>query len=171
MKIILVGYMGCGKSTIARKLSKKLQIPALDLDKIIEKNYNATVSEIFQQKGEVYFRKIEHELFASLIANKESAILSLGGGTPCYSNNHELLKGNERISIYLKGSIETLFKRLKKGRAKRPLIANMKKKELQEFIAKHLFERSFYYNQVDHIISIDEKESDEVCTEIEKILA
>jgi shikimate kinase len=171
MKIILVGYMGCGKSTIARKLSKKLQIPVIDLDKTIEKNHNATVSEIFKEKGEVYFRKIEQELFSSLLTNNETAILSLGGGTPCYSNNHLLLKGDNRISIYLKGSIETLFKRLKKGRAKRPLIADMKKKELQEFIAKHLFERSFYYNQVDHSISIDGKDSNEISAEIEKLLA
>ncbi len=158
--------MGSGKSTIAKLLSEKLQIPCLDLDKIIEKNCEMTVSEIFKEKGEIYFRKLERELFLELMDSNETSILSLGGGTPCYSNNHELLKTDKAVSFYLKASIETLFNRLSKKKMKRPIIANMNDDELKEFIAKHLFERSFYYNQVDYVIDIDNKSAKKIGKEI-----
>src|SRR5436190_1389040 len=110
-KIVLLGYMGSGKSTIARLLSESLGISYLDLDEIIEKKTNQSIKEIFETKGEIYFRKIEHEIFRNLIIEKDSKemILSLGGGTPCYANNHEFLNGEGIISIYLKASIDTLY--------------------------------------------------------------
>ena len=101
-KIILLGYMGCGKSTIAKLLANSTSFSYLDLDEIIEKNENASVKNIFSEKGEIYFRKLEHQILEKLINNQESFILSLGGGTPCYSNNHEFLKSSNVISIYLK---------------------------------------------------------------------
>ena len=91
-KIVLLGYMGCGKSTIANRLSKIIDIPFVDLDQYIEEKTNLSVSAIFEQRGEIYFRKVEHELFTELLASQESLIIGLGGGTPCYANNHELLK-------------------------------------------------------------------------------
>ena len=100
-KIFLIGYMGSGKSTIARLLAEKTGINSFDLDQLIEKNAGMTVSEIFQQQGEIHFRKLEHEMLKSIIAWSETIIVSLGGGTPCYANNHELLNGDGVISIYL----------------------------------------------------------------------
>ena len=170
-KIILLGYMGCGKSTIAKLLANLTSISYLDLDEIIEKNENASVKNIFSEKGEIYFRKLEHQILEKLINNQESFILSLGGGTPCYSNNHEFLKSSNVISIYLKASVETLYDRLLYSNSERPLIANKNPEEMKEFIAKSLFDRSYYYNQAQFKISVDGKSSEEIISEIETILA
>lgn len=169
-KIILLGYMGCGKSTIAEKLSSLLQIPFVDLDKVIETKANMTISQIFESFGEVYFRKLEHDVFVELLASSDKQIIGLGGGTPCYANNHELLKGEGITSIYLKASVATLFNRLAHNKSKRPIVANKSDEELQEFIAKHLFDRSYYYNQAEYKVIVDGKTIDETVADIISIL-
>lgn len=170
-KIVLLGYMGCGKSTIAIRLSKLTNIPFVDLDKIIEERANLSINEIFEQYGEIHFRKMEHEIFVELLHSPENIIIGLGGGTPCYANNHELLKSNIVLSIYLKASIETLFQRLSINKSKRPLIADKNDEEMKEFIAKHLFDRSFYYNHAQHKVVVDEKTVEETVEDILKLLA
>ncbi len=162
--------MGCGKSTIARRLSKITNVPYVDLDKSIEERTNLSINEIFEQRGEIYFRKLEHEIFVELLNDPRNLIIGLGGGTPCYANNHELLKGNNIFSIYLKASVETLFGRLVYNKSKRPLLATKTDEELKEFIAQHLFERSFYYNHAQHKVSIDGKTKDETTQDIRAIL-
>ena len=87
-KVILIGYMAVGKTTIAELLSEKNGVKYVDLDKLIEKKTNLSISELFKQKGEIYFRKIEHEIFKDVIENDENLIISTGGGTPCYADNH-----------------------------------------------------------------------------------
>jgi shikimate kinase len=170
-KIVLLGYMGCGKTTIAEKLSKASNIPYLDLDKCIENREKKSVSEIFKIHGEVYFRKIEHEVFVELLQSPDVFILGLGGGTPCYANNHELLNIEGVLSVYLKASVDTLYNRLKVNKSKRPIIANMEEDEMKEFIAKHLFDRSFYYNQAKHKVQVDTKTVEETVSEIMALLA
>ncbi|HLF53437.1 shikimate kinase [Flavobacterium sp.] len=170
-KILLLGYMGCGKSTIAKLLSEAIGIPYFDLDKIIEEKTNLSVKILFKEKGEIYFRKLEHEVFHDLMHNSDSMILSLGGGTPCYANNHELLKGENTISIYLSASIDTLYNRLLNDKNNRPLIADKSEEELKEFIAKHLFDRSFYYHQAQYKINVDGKTPENIVEEIEELLA
>ncbi|MEY4432138.1 MAG: Shikimate kinase [Bacteroidota bacterium] len=170
-KIILLGYMGCGKSTIAEKLSALIQIPFVDLDKSIEAKAEMTINQIFESFGEVYFRKLEHDVFVELLASPENQIIGLGGGTPCYANNHELLKSEGIVSVYLKASVETLFNRLAHNKSKRPIVANKTEDELKEFIAKHLFDRSYYYNQAQYSVSVDGKSIDETVADIMKILA
>lgn len=169
-KLILIGYMGCGKSTISVELSKKLKIPAIDLDQIIEKNQNLSVQKIFETKGELFFRKLENQLFTELILSNEQMIISTGGGTPCYFNNHLLLKNDGVISIYLKATIETLFSRLKNNVKNRPLLSNFDEIEAKEFIAKHLFERNYYYNQASKTINVDHLTVAEVVNEISSTL-
>ena len=170
-KIILLGYMGCGKSTIANRLSKSTGISFVDLDKSIEERTNLSINEIFEQKGELYFRKLEREVLLELLQSPETLIIGLGGGTPCYANNHELLKGEGVFSIYLKAAVATLVDRLVSNNSKRPLIADKSEDEIKEFVAKHLFERSFYYNQALHILSIEGRTKDETVTDILEILA
>jgi shikimate kinase len=170
-KIILLGYMGCGKSTIANRLSKTTNIQFVDLDKVIEEKINLSINQIFEQYGEIYFRKLEHEVFVELLNSPENLIIGLGGGTPCYANNHELLKGDNVFSIYLQASIETLFERLAANKDKRPLIADKNEGDMKEFIAKHLFDRSFYYNQAQHKVVVDGKTIDETVDDILEILA
>ena len=170
-KIILLGYMGCGKSTIAKLLANLTSISYLDLDEIIEKQENSSVKKLFSDKGEIYFRKLEHQIFASLIHNQDSFILSLGGGTPCYSNNHEFLNAANVISIYLNASVDTLYERLLFNSEQRPLIADKNPEEMKEFIAKNLFDRSYYYNQAKHKITVEGKSPEEIISEIENLLA
>ncbi len=170
-KIILLGYMGCGKSTIAKGLSKTINVPFVDLDQYIEEKENLSVSSIFEQHGEIHFRKLENHAFIELLSSAEPMIIGLGGGTPCYANNHELLKGDNVVSIYLKASIQTLFNRLSFNRSKRPLIAYKNDEEMKEFIAMHLFERSFYYNQAQFSVSVDDKSVEQTILDIRAILA
>jgi shikimate kinase len=170
-KIVLLGYMGCGKSTIANNLSEKTSLPFLDLDQYIEETTNMSIKELFEKRGEVHFRKLEHEAFVTLLEQEQTIILGLGGGTPCYANNHELLQRPDVISIYLKASVATLFERLSRNKSKRPLIANLNDAELNEFIAKHLFDRSYYYNQAQHKVTVDDKTVAETVESIVALLA
>lgn len=169
-KIVLVGYMAVGKSTIGKLLAEKVQMNWLDLDKIIEKKTKLSVKNIFKDKGEIYFRKLEHQELKSLVESDESFVLSTGGGTPCYANNHLLLNGDNVVSIYLNASIEELFERLKNNNSDRPLVANQSEEELKEFIAKNLFDRSFYYNQATYKVNTGNKTPDDIVAEIIALL-
>jgi shikimate kinase len=171
MKIILLGYMGSGKTTIGIQLARKLFLNFTDLDDFIEEKEQQSIKEIFKQKGEIYFRKIEHKYLKQFINENESYVLSLGGGTPCYAGNLDLiLKDKKSLSFYLRGSIPTLFKRLSENKFKRPLISDLSDDQLTEYIAKHLFERSLFYDKATHKISIDNKEIQEIVTEIRILL-
>lgn len=169
MKIILMGYMGSGKSTLARKVAERLDLKALDLDQVIEDKEQISIPEIFKTKGEIYFRKAENQHLAELLSGDESFVLAVGGGTPCYANNIDLIKSFS-ISVYLKGSINTLKNRLNKGKGGRPLIEGMDEEQLTEFIAKHLFERRSFYEQSDVVLSIDEKDADQNAAELTNLI-
>ncbi len=166
MKIILVGYMGSGKSTIGKKLSIFVGIPFYDLDEIIEEREQKSINSIFKENGEIYFRKIESQIFNEFISENNHFILALGGGTPCYANNHLALQNEDIHSYYLKTSVDTLTKRLYSEKENRPLISNLNSEELNEYIRKHLFDRNHYYLQSKYIINTDNKSIDEICEEI-----
>tara|TARA_B100001250_G_scaffold366236_1_gene347505 strand:- start:15631 stop:16161 length:531 start_codon:yes stop_codon:yes gene_type:complete len=170
--IILIGYMGVGKSYIGRKLAKELKIDFFDLDSYIELNEKQSITNILDKKGEIYFRNIEKKSLNLLLKNKGKYLISTGGGTPCYSNNIELIKKNVGLkSFYLKSSITHLTNRLFYEKENRPLISSIdSKKELNSFISKHLFERIFFYNQADYIINIDKKKTTEILLEIKQKL-
>ena len=169
-KIILVGYMGAGKSVIAQKLSNHLKIDCYDLDDLIENRLKLTVSEIFKLKGEISFRKSENQIFKEYIENDKTFVMSTGGGTPCYFNNHIYLNEINVVSIYLKASIETIYHRIINEKNKRPLVSSISNDELKEFIGKHLFERNYFYNQAKYKIDVDGKTVEEIVTEILSIL-
>ena len=169
-KVILIGYMAVGKTTIGQMLSEKTGVKYVDLDHLIEKKTNLSISELFKLKGEVYFRKVEHQIFKEIILNDESLIISTGGGTPCYADNHLFLNAENITSIYLKASLSVILERLKSEKKSRPLIANQSEEELKEFVAKHLFERSYFYNQATFKIAIDNKSREDITNHILELL-
>jgi shikimate kinase len=167
MKVVFVGYMGSGKSLVGKLLAKKLEVPFYDLDAIIEEKEHQSISELFETKGEIYFRKIENNILKLVLQKTESFVLSLGGGTPCYHNNHELLQDDEIVSFYLKATSAKIVERLQDEKDARPLLASINNDQLLDFITKHLFDRSFYYHQVNHVIAIDEKSVEQLVDEIQ----
>lgn len=169
-KILLLGYMGVGKSVTGKILAKQLELPFYDLDELIEINLGLSVSTIFATKGEIYFRKIEHNLLNEMMEKPEQFILSLGGGTPCYANNHLVLQKADCYSFYLKASVALLTHRLSEDRENRPLLAHLTSSELNEYIAKHLFDRSYFYHQAQFTISVDNKTPDSIALEIKRAL-
>lgn len=171
MKIVLLGYMGSGKSLIGNFLAEKLEISFYDLDQEIEKVTQISIAELFQTKGEIYFRNKENKTLKNFLDKKDSFVLSLGGGTPCYYNNHELLLQEGVFSIYLKASVDTLVSRLINDKAQRPLLHNQDEVSLKDFINKHLFDRNFYYHQATKIVTVDDKSVEQIANEIQALLA
>ena len=169
MIISLIGYMGSGKSHISKLLSEKINFQLFDLDKVISNHYQQTIPEIFKKKGEIFFRKLEKETLESILKNENKCILSVGGGTPVYYNNMDLLNDNT-ITIYLRANVNTLTERLIKQKEKRPIIAKISDEDLPEFIAKHLFERNIFYNKSQFIIDTDNKSPEVIVEEILAIL-
>jgi len=172
MNIFLMGYMGCGKTTIGKGLAEVLDYSLIDFDAYIEEEEGATISEIFKERGEIYFRKREtHYLKKLLAANLKNTVVALGGGTPCYGVNLELIQSFHSLSIYLNTSVKELTHRLWAEREKRPLIYRQESKEnLEEFIRKHLFERGFYYNQSQRVVKTDSKKTTQIVEEIVTLL-
>lgn len=169
--IILIGYMGSGKTTIAKTLSEILQKSYCDLDALIEQKEGNSISKIFAEKGEVYFRKKERETLENVLNENPDIILSLGGGTPCFGNNMELINKGPSGVFYLKPSLQVLTKRLFNEKDKRPLISHLETEEkLEEFVRKHLFERNFYYLQAQHTIATDDKTPEAIANEIISLL-
>ncbi len=169
MKIVLIGYMGSGKSSIGKKLATVLKIPFMDIDLEIEKREGISISDIFYKKGEIYFRKLENSVLKELLSTQENFVLSTGGGTPCYGNSMDFILSKENVAaIYLKLGIETLSSRLYSEKNKRPLLSHLDSKEvLEDFVRKHLFERAYYYNQA-HFVIENEDGIDET---VEKIIS
>lgn len=156
--------MASGKTSIGRVLAKNLGYRFIDLDDVIEDKEKKTVNEIFRSKGEIYFRKTESNFLNGIIKNDDKLVLSLGGGTPCYGDNMKhLLNAPNSKTIYLKASIKTLTKRLINEKSKRPLISHIESEDLlTEFIGKHIFERSPFYDQADITVSTDDKTINEI---------
>lgn len=136
--------MGSGKSTFGKKLAKKLNLNFIDLDQYIESKVGLSIPEIFEERGEEKFREIETSSLQQVL-NQEGVIISLGGGTPCFGDNIELIN-KDSVSIYLNLPPKALYSRLINARASRPLIADKTEEELLEFIENHLAEREPFYN-------------------------
>jgi len=168
MKIFLTGYMGSGKSIIGKTLAKNLNYKYVDLDDQIEVMQGKSINAIFEDKGELYFRKLESQILDDILEDTANMVISLGGGTPCYGNNFErICQQKNTTSIYLKASIQTLTERLLAEKMHRPVISHLETREaLEEFVRKHLFERAYYYNQSDMSVVVDEKTPEAIVTQI-----
>jgi len=165
MIITLMGYMGSGKSIVSNELSSKLRFKNIDLDNEISSEIGLSIPEIFQKKGELFFRKKEKEILERVLDSQEDVVLSLGGGTPCYYNNIDLI--NERsVSVYLVANVNALVKNLLYEREKRPLIAGIKEEELPNFIGQHLMERNHYYSKAKVTVMVNDWDHDRIVNDI-----
>ena len=157
--------MGSGKTLVSKELSVLNNFKIFDLDTEISKQNNRSITEIFKEKGEIFFRKTEKEVLEKILSTEKNIILSLGGGTPCYYNNIDSIN-DKTISVFLKTNVKTLAQRLSSEKDKRPLIQNISNEDLPEFIAKHLFERNPFYNQAKITINTDNLSAREIAEEI-----
>lgn len=168
MKISLIGYMGSRKSTVGQLLAEELALPWRDLDKRIEEVSGYTITETILNKGELFFRQLEHDRLLEIL-QEDKFVLSTGGGTPCYFNNIDELN-NHTVSIYLDYSIPELYTTLEGNQADRPLIAHLEGEALREYIAKHLFERAPYYEKATFTIRADNKSTEQIVKEIKQLV-
>lgn len=170
MIIALVGYMGSGKSTVGRALAGELGMGFTDLDRYLEAQLGQSIPEVFGAKGELFFRKKEHELLRQWLEENRSGVLALGGGTPCYAGNMDLLLGYTPHVVYLQLSVPGLVARLREEQANRPLVAHLAAEELPEFIGKHLFERAPFYARAPYTIVCDRQTPEQIVAEIKQLL-
>jgi shikimate kinase len=152
MIVTLLGFMGSGKTTIGKKLAKKLNYVFIDLDQVIEDYEEQSINDIFVEKGEDYFRQIESKILHITLHEEKNIVLSLGGGTPCFHANMDMIK-NHSTSFYLDYPAKMLASRLDGGKAKRPLIKELSQAELVQFIETALNKRTAFYKKADHHIS------------------
>jgi shikimate kinase len=153
MRIYLVGYMGSGKTRMGQELASLTGFPFIDTDDIFEERYRISIYDFFERYNEESFRKIERNLLLET-AEYRDAIISTGGGTPCFFDNMQFIKANG-ISIYLKMDLVTLVNRLGTVRKKRPLLKNIKGADLEPYIRKQLEEREVFYSQADFIVDAE----------------
>ena len=153
VRIIIIGYMGAGKTTVGKALSKATGFPFYDLDWYIESRMRKTVAQIFAERGEEGFRKIEHAMLHE-VAEFENIIISYGGGTPCFFDNMDYLN-SQGDTIYLKADPEVLRYHLLMGKGVRPLLQGKTPEQMLEFIREQLEKREPYYVKAKHVLDVN----------------
>jgi len=151
MKIFLIGFMGCGKSTLGRKLATRLGYDLIDLDHQIEKMTGSTVANYFSAHGENVFRELERKTLQEFDFPK-NCVIATGGGTPCFFDNMDWMNENG-LTIYIEMTPLSLAKRLEQGIAKRPLLKNLSEEGLVLFIENKLAERDSFYKKAKVILN------------------
>ncbi len=168
MIIYLVGFMGCGKSTVGRKLANDMGVDFVDLDTAIADEMGMTIGDIFTRYGEAEFRRIESRLLGE-IDTIQDTVVATGGGAACFGNNMEVMNGRG-VTVYLRLTDTGLFKRLKRGKARRPKIAGMSDDELIEYISRLMGERERFYSMATATVDCDGLDSDEVMAEVRAVV-
>ena len=145
MILFLVGYAGSGKSSLAKRLSRKLGMKQLDTDKLVEEREGASVADIFFYQGEEYFRRSEREVIERLVDERFEGVVATGGGLAAWGDNMERM--NEvGETIYLRRTPEQIMSRLSDyGREKRPMFRGKSDEELVAFMREHMAEREPHY--------------------------
>ena len=167
-RIILIGYMGAGKTTIGKILAKNLGIPFYDLDWYIETRMRKKVKQIFDERGEEGFRIIEKNMLHE-VAEFEDVVVACGGGTPCFFDNMDYLVGQGDV-VYLRGTPDVLFRHLKMGKGVRPLLLGKSDEELLEYIKENVEKREEFYMKANHIVDIPcMEDEDKILDTTEKI--
>jgi shikimate kinase len=160
--------MAAGKSTIGKRLANKLNYSFVDLDTVIKISESASIEEIFQSKGEEYFRQVESKALRNF-TNDENIILSTGGGTPCFHDNMEWMN-KMGVTVYIEVKPEIIHYRLLHSKTKRPLIEGKTSDELLNYIAQQLKIREQYYREASIIIDGESLKLNVLVDKLEEII-
>ena len=167
-RIVLIGYMGAGKTTVGRMLAKDMGLMFYDLDWYITSRMRRTVAQIFEESGEEGFRRIERNMLHE-VAEFENVVISCGGGTPCFFDNMDYLNLQSE-TVYLKATPEVLYAHLKMGKSVRPLLLNKTPEEVEAFVKQQLQQREPYYSKAKHVLDVNVLDSrDKVRVSVRKI--
>lgn len=164
-----MGFMASGKSSIGRIVANLIDYNFIDLDLYIEGQEGHSVSKIFSDHGEEHFRNLEHNYLKEIIDQHKNVVLPLGGGTPCFDRNWELL--SKTTSVYLYKTNEQLFDRLISRKEKRPLVASLSEEELKQLIEDKMNVRSSFYERADYKIPVFDSKRRTAKQLVEKINA
>ncbi len=152
VRVILIGYMGAGKTTIGKALAQDLGITFYDLDWYISNRMRKTIAQIFEERGEEGFRQIERNMLHE-VAEFEDVIISCGGGTPCFFDNIDYMNQQAPV-VYLKAEPDVLFKHLAMSKNDRPLLRGKSQEELIAFIKEQLEKREPFYTKASYSLDV-----------------
>jgi len=152
--IFFIGFMASGKSSLGKKVSRKVNYSFIDLDGWIELQQSQSITQIFTAQGEKAFREYERRALLELIElyKNQQVLIAAGGGTPCFFDNIDVMCQNGTV-IYLKHHSTSLSQRLQLNKAKRPLIQNLTDQEMENFVRKSLEQREPFYQKADIILT------------------
>lgn len=168
IRIVLIGYMGAGKTTVGKALAKELDVTFYDLDWYIETRMRRTVKQLFDECGEEGFRQIERSMLHE-VAEFENVVISCGGGTPCFFDNMDYLN-QQAETVYLQATPTVLQQHLKMGKGVRPLLLNKTPEEIDIYIREQLAQREEFYLKAKHILDVNLMDSyDKIVEHINKI--
>lgn len=167
-RVYLIGYMGCGKTTIGKRLAKTLGWDVIDMDSRIENRYRKSIPDIFASEGEESFRKKERFILEELSA-LENVVISTGGGAPCFYDNIDVMNSSG-LCVYIRMTPEALADRLKHAKANRPLLKDKTEDELIDFIRQQLEKRRAFYEQAQFVVDNDNGTPEEAAARVMELL-
>ena len=167
MRVILVGFPGCGKSSVGKKLAAKLGYGFVDLDEAFEEEYHISIPDFFQKYNETAFRSCERKVLINKL-QLDNVVISSGGGTPCFSDNMQLMK-DSGIVVYIKMAPASLFDRLSHAKRPRPLVQNNPPEELQQYIDNTLPLREPVYQQAHFTVKGESIDIEALCEKVRKM--
>lgn len=145
VRIFLTGYMGAGKTTLGKAFARELGLSFIDLDWYLEERFHQTISQLFAERGEDGFRRLEQKMLHE-VGDFENVVISTGGGTPCFFDNMDYMNAQGQ-TVFLDVDEETLFRRLRVATAQRPILRGKSDAELRAFISEALARRMPYYEK------------------------
>ena len=166
MRIYISGYMYSGKSTVGRRLARRLGYEFLDTDAMFENRFRISIHDFLHRYDEPLFRRLEHDILLST-AEKDNCVVSTGGGTPCYSDNMDFMCA-QGITVYLEASTDLIMSRHAKSKKVRPLLEGMSRYELEAFVKKQLEARRPYYERAMLRFGAEDISIDAICEALKK---
>ena len=165
MRIYLIGYMYCGKTTLGHKLAVQTGLRFVDLDQLFELTFRTTIPIFFQRYGEQAFRTIEQKILHST-AEHDNIVISTGGGTPCHFDNMDWINAHG-TSVFFDVSPDTLLCRATNSKKPRPVLAHKSPEERETFMREQLAQRLPYYRRAHIIFPADTPDISALCTALQ----